>query len=125
MTDSQNSSHSSDSVGTVTHACNPSEDISLPYYLHHSKDHSSVIVTPELTSNNFASWRRSFLLAISTRNKQGFLDGSILKPTPKDPLYLSWVQCNYLLMARCSGQFHLQLLLLCSTWRMQNKFGRN
>ncbi|KAF2312897.1 hypothetical protein GH714_040955 [Hevea brasiliensis] len=59
MTDSQNSSHSSDSVGTVTHACNSSEDISLPYYLHHSKDYSSVIVTPELTSANFASWRRS------------------------------------------------------------------
>ncbi|KAF2300329.1 hypothetical protein GH714_012046 [Hevea brasiliensis] len=99
MTDSQNSSHSSDSVGTVTHACNPSEDISLPYYLHHSGNHSSVIVTLELTSANFASWRRSFLLAVSIKNKQGFLDGSIPKPTPEDPLYLSWVRCNNLLVA--------------------------
>ncbi|KAF2294580.1 hypothetical protein GH714_012761 [Hevea brasiliensis] len=98
MTDSQNSSHSSYSVGTVTHAFNPSEDTSSPYYLHHSKNHSLVIVTPELTLANFASWRRSFLLTVSIRNKQGFLDGSIPKPTPEDPLYISWVQCNNLLI---------------------------
>ncbi|KAJ9181354.1 hypothetical protein P3X46_009492 [Hevea brasiliensis] len=97
MVDSQNSSHFSDPVGTVTHACNPSKDVSSPYYLHHSGNHSSVIFTPELTLAN--SWRRSFLLAVSIRNKQGFLDGSIPKPIPEDPLDLSWVRCNNLLVA--------------------------
>ncbi|XP_058003767.1 uncharacterized protein LOC131180159 [Hevea brasiliensis] len=99
MVDSQNSSHFSDPVGTVTHACNPSKDVSSPYYLHHAENHSSVIVTPKLTLANFASWRRSFLLAVSIRNKQGFLDGSILKPTLEDPLCLSWVRCNNHLVA--------------------------
>lgn len=78
---------------------NPSEDASSPYYLHLSKNHSSVIVTPKLTSSNFPSWKRSFLLAVSMRNKQGFLDGSIPKPTLENQLYLPWIQCNNLLVA--------------------------
>lgn len=78
---------------------NPIEDPSSPYYLHHSENHSSVIVTPELTSTDFTSWKRSFLLVVSIRNKQGFLDVSIAKPDPEGPLYLPWIRCNNLIVA--------------------------
>ncbi|XP_052209189.1 uncharacterized protein LOC127812708 [Diospyros lotus] len=77
---------------------NPVEDPSSLYDLHHSENYSSVIVTPELTSN-FTSWKRSFLLAVSIRNKQGFLDGTIIKPDPQGPLYLPWIRCNNHLVA--------------------------
>lgn len=78
---------------------NPQEDAFSPYFLHHSKNHNSVIVTPKLTSSNFPSWKQSFLLAISIRNKQGFLDGSIPKPSPENYLYLPWIRCNNLIVA--------------------------
>lgn len=78
---------------------NPLEDTASSFYLHHSKNHRTVTVTLELTSNNYPSWRRSFQLAISIGNKQGFLDGSILKPTQEDPLYLLWIRYNNLIVA--------------------------
>ncbi|KAF2310860.1 hypothetical protein GH714_017763 [Hevea brasiliensis] len=78
---------------------NPMEDTSSPFYLHHFENHSSVIVTPELTSTNFPSWKKSFLLAVSILNKQGFLDGSIVKPSPEDSTYLPWIRCNNLIVA--------------------------
>ncbi|EEF32709.1 hypothetical protein RCOM_0857110 [Ricinus communis] len=74
---------------------NPFKDPSSPFFLHHAENHSPVIVSPELTSMNFASWKRSFLLVVSIRNKQV----SISKPAPKDPLYLPWIRCNNLMVA--------------------------
>ena len=49
------------------------EDPSSPYFVHHSENHSSIIVTPELTSTNYASWKQSFLLAVSIGTRKNFL----------------------------------------------------
>uniref|UniRef100_A0A2N9IWD4 Retrotransposon Copia-like N-terminal domain-containing protein n=1 Tax=Fagus sylvatica TaxID=28930 RepID=A0A2N9IWD4_FAGSY len=53
---------------------------SSPYYLHPS-DNSSLILVPEpLTSDNFHSWFRSMDMALTIKNKLGFVDGSIREP---------------------------------------------
>lgn len=78
---------------------NPIEDTASPFYLQLSENHSSVIIMPKLTFSNYPCWRRSFQLVVSIRNKQGFLDGSVLKCTPKDSLYLSLIRCNNLIIA--------------------------
>eukprot|EP00257_Ricinus_communis_P018272 XP_015576940.1 uncharacterized protein LOC107261518 [Ricinus communis] len=72
---------------------------SLPYYLHHTENYSFIIFSLEFTSMNFSSWKRSFVLAVSIRNKKGFLDGSIKKPLPEDSKYLAWICCNNLIVA--------------------------
>ncbi|XP_021603712.1 uncharacterized protein LOC110608737 isoform X2 [Manihot esculenta] len=72
----------------------PLEDASSPFFLYHSL----VLIIPELILDNFPFWRRWFMLAISIRNKQGFLDGSIPKPSPENPLYLPWIRCNNLIV---------------------------
>ncbi|KAG8649272.1 hypothetical protein MANES_08G077385v8 [Manihot esculenta] len=56
---------------------NPLEYSSSAFFLHHSENHSSVIVTPKLMSLNFSSWRRSLL----------------------DLLFLPWIRCKNLLVA--------------------------
>ncbi|KAJ9135293.1 hypothetical protein P3X46_032496 [Hevea brasiliensis] len=58
-----------------------------------------MILILDLISTNFPSWKKSFLLAIVIRNKQGFLDGAVIKPSLEDPLYLSWIHCNNLIVA--------------------------
>lgn len=83
----------------IGHSANVSKDISSPFFIHHSENYNFVIVTLELTSTNFSSWKRSFLLALSIRNKQGFLDGKVSKPSPKDSLYYPWIRCNNLIVA--------------------------
>lgn len=53
-----------------------------PFYLH-SNDHDGfVLVFDRLTSEaDFHSWRRSVRLALNVRNKLGFVNGTILKPS--------------------------------------------
>ncbi|XP_050207390.1 uncharacterized protein LOC126656813 [Mercurialis annua] len=68
------------------------EDSASPFYLHPTDNHSSVIVQPESNSVNYATWRRSFLLAVSIRNKQGFLHGYISKPSVADTQFNAWAR---------------------------------
>jgi hypothetical protein len=58
---------------------------SSPYYLH-----SSLILVPEpLTGDNFHSWFRSMDMALTIKNKLGFVDGSIreLEVNPRSSLH--------------------------------------
>ena len=40
------------------------------------------------------TWARSVFLALSSRNKFGFVNGSISEPAPTSPLFNSWNMCN-------------------------------
>lgn len=48
--------------------------------------------------SNYLSWSRAFTLAISVKNKLGFLDGSVPMPEPIESLYPSWLRFNNLLL---------------------------
>ncbi|EOY10540.1 Uncharacterized protein TCM_025870 [Theobroma cacao] len=75
------------------------EDPRSPDFLHHTDHHGSVVINLKLTSSNYCSWSRSFLLALSIRNKTGFIDGSTKQPSLIDGLYSSWTHCNNLNVA--------------------------
>ncbi|WRX29372.1 Reverse transcriptase [Theobroma cacao] len=77
----------------------PVGDPQFPYYLHHTDHPGSVVINPKLTTTNYVAWNRSFLLALSIRNKLGFINGSIPKPQVTDDLYSSWIRCNNLIVA--------------------------
>lgn len=52
-----------------------------PYVLHHCFGPATVLVTQQLTgANNYNSWSRAMLIALSAKNKIGFVDGMIMKP---------------------------------------------
>ncbi|EPS58784.1 hypothetical protein M569_16030, partial [Genlisea aurea] len=52
-----------------------------------------------LNGENFLTWRRSILLALSIKNKAGFIDGSIPEPLLTDPTYFAWRRCNDLIVS--------------------------
>lgn len=71
------------------------DDPSSPYFLHHSDNPSIILVSQQLTGDNYASWSRSFAIALSAKNKMGFIDGSIQKPVSNDMnLINSWNRNN-------------------------------
>ena len=54
-----------------------------------------VLVSDRLnTGADFHSWRRSVKMALNVRNKLGFIDGTILKPSPEHRDFGSWSRCN-------------------------------
>lgn len=65
------------------------------YYLHNS-DHAGLqLVTDRLTTGaEFHSWRRSVRMALNVRNKLGFIDGTISKPSIDSRDAGSWSRCN-------------------------------
>ncbi|XP_042988866.1 uncharacterized protein LOC122316414 [Carya illinoinensis] len=81
------------------HHNSPSEDPNSPFFLHHSDNVNTVVVTPHLTGPNYLSWNRSFTLAISIKNKLGFLDGTIETPQLNNTLYVPWLRCNNLILS--------------------------
>lgn len=57
------------------------------------------MVTPPFDGSGYGSWRKSILIALSTNNKLGFIDGNL--PRPKDGAVdlRSWVRCNDMIFA--------------------------
>ena len=76
------------------------EDQSSPLYLHHSDSSGGSLVSNVLTGTNYMSWSRSMLIVLEAKNKLGFIDGSILKPSPEDPdLLRLWSRNNSTIIA--------------------------
>ncbi|XP_060961970.1 uncharacterized protein LOC133032138 [Cannabis sativa] len=80
---------------------NPLEDPASPYFLHHGDNLGNSLVSQPLTGqDNYVSWCRAMQLAISVKNKIGFLDGSIPKPYTSDQnLYNAWYRNNNIVIS--------------------------
>lgn len=66
-----------------------------PYFLHHTDNPGLSLVSQPLTGENYASWSRAMLIALSVKNKIGFIDGSIIQPTGNDDnLMAAWMRNN-------------------------------
>ncbi|XP_013679185.2 uncharacterized protein LOC106383657 [Brassica napus] len=66
-----------------------------PYYLHNNNHAGLILVTdPLTTASDFHSWRRSVQMALNVRNKLGFNDGTITKPSSTHRDYGAWSRCN-------------------------------
>ncbi|XP_068650637.1 uncharacterized protein [Aristolochia californica] len=76
------------------------EEPSNPYYIHHSDSLGQVLVLQLLTGDNYISWSRAMLIALSVKNKVGFVDSSIPEPQSADPILLnSWTQNNNMVLS--------------------------
>lgn len=71
----------------------PMEDPSTPYYLHPSEGPGLQLVSHQLRSDNYASWSRAIIIALTIKNKMGFIDGSLPVPPATDPIQLNaWIR---------------------------------
>ena len=71
------------------------ESANNTYFLPTTESPGIVLTSQPLTGpENYMSWARSVFLALSSRNKFGFVNGSIPEPDPSSPLYKSWSSCN-------------------------------
>jgi len=77
------------------------EDINSPYYLNQNDANSSSLnlIGQQLTGVNYNIWSCAMIVALSVKNKLGFVDGSIPKPEPTFALYGSWVCNNNVVMS--------------------------
>ena len=73
------------------------EDQANPFFLHQADGPGMVLMSQVLTSDNYGSWSKAIIVALSVKNKLGFVGGSIPQPDPDaDPpqLFATWKHNN-------------------------------
>ena len=71
---------------------------SSPYYLH-PNENPSLMLTSSLLTENFYSWSRSMKMALISKNKLKFVDGSLSTQNSEDPIFPAWERCNIMVLS--------------------------
>ncbi|KAH1208360.1 hypothetical protein GmHk_15G043195 [Glycine max] len=107
-------------------ATNPSN----PYYMHPNENPSLVLVQPVLDNKNYQIWCRSMKVALISKNKVKFVDGTLSPPPISYPLYEPWLRCNNLILSWLQRSISKEIaksLLWCDraslVWKsLENRF---
>ncbi|XP_071741389.1 uncharacterized protein [Rutidosis leptorrhynchoides] len=79
-------------------------DFGDPLYLHASDTTGTPIIPIKLKgTENYAIWSRSMRLALSTKNKVGFVDATCIKNTEDAVLASQWDRCNSVVLSWILG----------------------
>ena len=66
-----------------------------PFYLSSSDNNTVQLVSQKLIGGrNYFPWARSMIIALTSRHKTGFVDGTIPEPSPDSPQFILWTRCN-------------------------------
>jgi hypothetical protein len=60
-------------------------EFSSSFCLHHGDSLGTLLISQPLVGNNYHTWKGSMSMALSTKNKLGFIDGTLEKPAMKTP----------------------------------------
>ncbi|XP_019240490.1 PREDICTED: uncharacterized protein LOC109220473 [Nicotiana attenuata] len=69
-------------------------DPNHPYFLHSSDAPGMTSVNAIFTGRGFQGWRRSVLIALSAKNKLGFINGTCPAPAATSKDFQPWSRCN-------------------------------
>ncbi|XP_024196158.1 uncharacterized protein LOC112199360 [Rosa chinensis] len=74
----------------------PWENSNHPLFLHHLDQPDAVLVSQPLMEDNYTTWVQSMGMALTIKNKKGFIDGTIKRPTDNHDEQQQWDRCNTL-----------------------------
>lgn len=69
-------------------------DINHAFYLHSSDFPGMGLVSSTFDGRGYQGWKRSVLIALSVKNKLGFITGTHPSPDPASPDVQPWSRCN-------------------------------
>lgn len=71
-------------------------EISNPFFTNHSDNPGLMLISKPLNGDNYSVWRRAMTMALNSKNKLGFVNGTIKPPLEEtDPdSYAAWSRCN-------------------------------
>ncbi|XP_019256360.1 PREDICTED: uncharacterized protein LOC109234753 [Nicotiana attenuata] len=69
-------------------------DSNHPYFLHSSDSPGMSLVNVPFDGRGYQGWRRSILIALSAKNKLGFIDGICEEPKPDSADHPLWSRAN-------------------------------
>jgi len=73
--------------------------INDPLFLQSSDHPGMQIVSLKLTGLNFQKWSKSVKIALRTKVKLGFIDGSCSKPNRNTSKFDQWIKCDSMVVS--------------------------
>ncbi|XP_074265470.1 uncharacterized protein LOC141587905 [Silene latifolia] len=73
---------------------NSALNVNDPYYIHNSEITGTKLMNNLFDGTGFGNWKRGMLIALSAKNKVGFIDRSIPQPVDNAPTANNWRRCN-------------------------------
>ncbi|XP_061369603.1 uncharacterized protein LOC133312431 [Gastrolobium bilobum] len=70
-----------------------------PYFLHSNENPSLVLVSTLMNGKNYHGWARAMKMALVSKNKFSFVNGTISVPDFLDPRYAAWERCNTMVLS--------------------------
>ncbi|XP_073061971.1 uncharacterized protein [Primulina eburnea] len=84
-------------IGSGNHiAINNSDS---PFFLLNDDHPSLILVSHPLSGRNYNTWNREMSMALTTKNKHGFVDNSIQCPHLDDLFFGAWLRCNSMVIS--------------------------
>ncbi|KAI9192805.1 hypothetical protein LWI28_027932 [Acer negundo] len=68
-----------------------------PFLIHHSDNPTAVLVSLVLSADNYGTWSCAITMALRAKNKRGFVDGTLIKPSIEKDFH-NWALCNDLII---------------------------
>ena len=62
-------------------------EIHSPYFLHPSEGPRALIIAVIFDRKNYDLWEKTVKTSLKSKNKLGFIEGRLKKPTPKEEEY--------------------------------------
>ncbi|XP_035838302.1 uncharacterized protein LOC118485898 [Helianthus annuus] len=106
----------------------PPMDSSNPVFLHPSDHPRMILVSKQFDGIGFGSWKRAMSIALSAKNKFGFVDGSVTNSTNPS----LWSRCNDMViswiintLSREIGESVLYVKTASQLWKeLNDRFGQ-
>ncbi|XP_070015350.1 uncharacterized protein [Nicotiana sylvestris] len=74
-------------------------DSTHPYYLHPSDYPGMNLVSSAFDGKGYGGWRRAIIIALSAKNKLGFIDGTLIIPKTDSAVQQAWGRCNDMVLS--------------------------
>ncbi|XP_075076383.1 uncharacterized protein LOC142163032 [Nicotiana tabacum] len=69
------------------------------YYLHPSDYPGMNLVSSVFDGKGYGGWRRAVIIALSAKNKLGFIDGTLIIPKTNSAVQQTWGRCNDMVLS--------------------------
>ena len=87
-----------------------SSNLPNPYFLNPNENLGNILLTqPLLGMKNYHSWSRAMILALTAKKKIGFINGKIIEPNLKSPLYEDWLSYNTMVISWMINSMHVDV----------------
>lgn len=74
-------------------------DPSDPLYIHPSDHPGFVLVSKPFDGSGFGSWKKAVSIALSVKNKLGFVTGKVVKPDSSYANFNNWQRCDDMIIS--------------------------